>query len=403
MSPAAVAARADIAPVACLPCWNDWAIRLGGVVRPVRHRQDGAEDLGRQVPGASRRSAWRPTRTRWPARPTRASGAICDGNGYGAGRERQPAVQRDRPDREHQLRPARRRRHAVRSGPAARRPTGKRRLGPARAAAAHVGHGGLLPPARSTTIQYTKNTLVDPVRDYTPFTITVPPNPKLPDGGGEVITLYNLNPDKRGVVNSVQHLFGPEHARLQRLRIQRQRTAAGRRLRLRRHHHGADRDRQLRRPGHDQRERALEPNNFRFCDAGAAVPDALQGVGRVHAALRCAAERLRSRRGRASASDRPTPSTARQPESPSPAAATGASTVVDPTTQYYDYVKTIDMRASKAIPVRGAGGCRCSPRSSICRTRSTILTVNETVGPLYFNPQAITQGRRAQFGAQIDW
>lgn len=34
---------------------------------------------------------------------------------------------------------------------------------------------------------------------------------------------------------------------------------------------------------------------------------------------------------------------------------------------------------------------------------STILTVNETVGPAYFNPQAITQGRRTQLGAQIDW
>ena len=34
---------------------------------------------------------------------------------------------------------------------------------------------------------------------------------------------------------------------------------------------------------------------------------------------------------------------------------------------------------------------------------ATILTVNETVGPLYFNPQAITTGRRLQFGAQIDW
>jgi hypothetical protein len=34
---------------------------------------------------------------------------------------------------------------------------------------------------------------------------------------------------------------------------------------------------------------------------------------------------------------------------------------------------------------------------------ATILTVNETVGPLYFNPQAITQGRRVQFGGQIDW
>jgi hypothetical protein len=29
--------------------------------------------------------------------------------------------------------------------------------------------------------------------------------------------------------------------------------------------------------------------------------------------------------------------------------------------------------------------------------------VNETVGPLYFSPQAITQGRRVQLGAQLDW
>ena len=34
---------------------------------------------------------------------------------------------------------------------------------------------------------------------------------------------------------------------------------------------------------------------------------------------------------------------------------------------------------------------------------ATVLTVNETVGPLYFNPQAITTARRAQFGGQIDW
>ena len=36
-------------------------------------------------------------------------------------------------------------------------------------------------------------------------------------------------------------------------------------------------------------------------------------------------------------------------------------------------------------------------------SQSNGVTVNEPVGPLYFNPQAITQGRRAQFGAQVDW
>ena len=33
---------------------------------------------------------------------------------------------------------------------------------------------------------------------------------------------------------------------------------------------------------------------------------------------------------------------------------------------------------------------------------STILTVNETVGPNY-GTRSIVQGRRAQFGATIDW
>ena len=43
------------------------------VLRSVRQRQDGAEDLGRQVPRRSRRSAWRRRSTRWPARPIRAT------------------------------------------------------------------------------------------------------------------------------------------------------------------------------------------------------------------------------------------------------------------------------------------------------------------------------------------
>jgi hypothetical protein len=47
------------------------------------------------------------------------------------------------------------------------------------------------------------NLAVDPVRDYTPFTIVGPTHPNLPISG-EVITLYNLNEDKRGQVNRVR-------------------------------------------------------------------------------------------------------------------------------------------------------------------------------------------------------
>ena len=64
----------------------------------------------------------------------------------------------------------------------------------------------------------------------------------------------------------------------------------------------------------------------------------------------------------------------------------------------------------KTLDVRGSTGIRFGKRRlqvfgeifNLPNT-STVLTVNETVGPLYFNPQAITQGRRTQLGAQIDW
>jgi hypothetical protein len=36
-----------------------------------------------------------------------------------------------------------------------------------------------------------------------PFTITAPLDPRLPNGGGKVITMYNLEPEKLGVVDNV--------------------------------------------------------------------------------------------------------------------------------------------------------------------------------------------------------
>ncbi len=66
-------------------------------------------------------------------------------------------------------------------------------------------------------------------------------------------------------------------------------------------------------------------------------------------------------------------------------------TVVDPTTQYYDYVKTLDGRVAKSFRF---GSKRLQPFMEIFNLPNspTVLTVNETVGPLYFNPQAIIAG-----------
>jgi hypothetical protein len=48
-----------------------------------------------------------------------------------------------------------------------------------------------------------QNLAVDPVADYTPFTYIGPRDERLPDGGGAVITLYNLNPNKAGLSNLI--------------------------------------------------------------------------------------------------------------------------------------------------------------------------------------------------------
>jgi hypothetical protein len=77
-------------------------------------------------------------------------------------------------------------------------------------------------------------------------------------------------------------------------------------------------------------------------------------------------------------------------------------TVVDPTTQYYDDVKTLDAQISRTFR---SGSTRIQPFVEIFNLAnfSTVLTVNETVGPNYFTPGSIVQGRRFQFGGRVDW
>ena len=52
-------------------------------------------------------------------------------------------------------------------------------------------------------LTWTDNLLVDPDLDYTPFTFVGPVDTRLPNGGGEVITMYNLNTNKLGLIDNV--------------------------------------------------------------------------------------------------------------------------------------------------------------------------------------------------------
>ena len=60
--------------------------------------------------------------------------------------------------------------------------------------------GGLGATAPATAIFNTAN---DPATSYTPFTIVGPSDPRLPNGGGELITLYNLNASQTGLSNQL--------------------------------------------------------------------------------------------------------------------------------------------------------------------------------------------------------
>jgi hypothetical protein len=208
-------------------------------------------------------------------------------------------------------------------------------------------------------IQYTKNTLVDPVADYIPFNITVPQNPRLPNGGGQVITMYNLNPGQGERRQQRADVVREQHARVQRRRVQRER-AARQGLRVRRRDHRADRDRQLHRSDEFERQQP------RFCNN---TPP-FQTLYKTSAAYTFpyelnASMTFQARPGISIGSSYTFNSAL------AGVAITGGGnltvTVVDPTTQYYDYVKTVDAQISRTFRF-GPRGSSLSSRSSTCRT-----------------------------------
>jgi hypothetical protein len=277
MSAAAQTARASIAPVPCLPCWNDWTIRTGASLDVFGNGRTALKTsvgkfLSQQALGlaASTNPLGGQSDTRaWT--DLDKNGSVLDANG-----NPQPG----------ELGPTRNNSFGLPAGgtqfdPGLPRPTNWEET-------VTMQHE-LLPRVSVTGgfyhrsfqhLQYTKNTLVDPVADYTPFAITVPQNAGLPNGGGQTITMYNLNPSKLGVVNNVL-TWSDKNSR-----VYNGFEVSANALSVRGRHHRTHGHEQLRRPGDDQRERvAVESEQLSFLQSGAAVPIDLQGRGRLHAAL----------------------------------------------------------------------------------------------------------------------
>jgi hypothetical protein len=248
-------------------------------------------------------------------------------------------------------------------------------------------------------IGYTQNLALNPQTSFTPFTVTVPANASLPNGGGQTITLYNQN---QTVVNNNISTWSTNNTRVYNgfevsvnARIPRGFIFGG----VTTERTATDNCTDL---------SASNPNNLRFCNqvppfrtlykgsAAYSLPYEIQVSGS-----------FQWRPGISIGSDYTYTCTAAQ------AAATGCTaltagvasltpTVVDPTTQFYPYVKTNDMRVARAFR---HGRLRFQPFMEVFNVLnlSTILTVNETVGPNYFQPNAIVQARRFQFGGQVEW
>jgi hypothetical protein len=392
MSPAAQAARADVAAVSCLPCWKDWSVRFGasydlfGTGNTALKLSIG-KFLGQQALGLASNvnplSGQTDTRT-WT--DVDRNGTIFDATGNFQANE----VTGPTRNANFGL-PA----GATQFDPNLPRPNNwEQAISIQHALFSRVSVTAGYYHRSFSNIQYTKNTLVDPDADYIPFNITVPQNPRLPNGGGQVITMYNLNPAKVSAVNSVL-TWSENNTRV----YNGVEVSVNARLGKGFVFGGVTTERTATDNCTDLTNSNV--NNRRFCSntppfqtlyktsAGYTFPYELN-----------ASLTFQARPGISIGSSYTFNSAL------AGVAITGGGnltvTVVDPTTQYYDYVKTVDAQISRTFRF---GHRRVQPFVEIFNLPnfSTILTVNETVGPNYFSPGSIVQGRRFQMGARVDW
>ncbi len=278
MSPAAQAARANIAAVSCLPCWNDWSVRFGASydlfgTGNTALKVSVGKFLGQQALGLA--SSVNPLSGQTDARTWTdfdRNGTIFDATGNFQANE----VDADR--------------RATRTSgclPAARsstrtcrgRTTGRRAISVQHALFPRVSVTAGYYHRSFYNIQYTKNTLVNPDTDYTPFNITVPQNSASAQRrrAGD----HDVQPESGQGQRRQQRrdVVREQHARLQRRGIQRER-AVRQGLPVRRHHHRADGHRQLHRSQPNS-----NANNRRFCSYTPPFQTLYKASAVVHVAV----------------------------------------------------------------------------------------------------------------------
>jgi hypothetical protein len=241
-------------------------------------------------------------------------------------------------------------------------------------------------------LTWTDNLLVDPNADYTPFTFVGPVDPRLPNGGGEVITMYNLNSNKLGQIDNVVKLNDTRTSDYGGLEF----TAAGRLK------NGA-----FFQGGYTtERSNTLNcdvdnPNSRRFCDderpfrqmwkASGSWPlpydMALSGVWRILPGASIGGSY-----------------TVTSAIAGVPITGGGSLSVqlVEPGTMYNEDQQQLDFRVMKTFRF---GKARMQGLLDIYNVlnASTVTTINQSFGANWLKPQAIVNARYLRFGAQFDF
>jgi hypothetical protein len=243
-------------------------------------------------------------------------------------------------------------------------------------------------------LSITRNLAVDPFTDYTPFEITAPSHPDLPGGGGERITMYNLNRDRVGVPAQNVSTFSDANTRV---------------------YNGFEVSVNARLPrngfilGGLTTERTAtntcdvnNPNNLRFCEVtppfqtlyklsfGYTIPWDVQFSGSLQAV----------------------PGNDIDANYSFNSAVAGVTlngvnslsvNLVEPETKFYDYQTQLDARLARSFRV--GSGKRLQAYMDIFNllNASTVVSVNQTFGQNWLRPLVVTQARRFQFGARFDF
>lgn len=239
-----------------------------------------------------------------------------------------------------------------------------------------------------------RNVAVDPNADFTAYTFVGPADPRLPNGGGERITQYNLVPSKLGASERVSTYSNANTREYNGFEV-----TANARLPKNAFAFGSVTTERV--ATNDCDVANNDPNNRRFCEqtppfrplfkaaAGGLLPFDIQVSGSV--------------------SIRPGDSIAATYSYNSTVAGvalTGGGNrsvnLVEPTSLYYPYIKTLDARFARVFRF-GTKRAQAFVELYNLNNMSTILQVNTVYGANWLKPTVITQARRFQLGGQFDF